>query len=214
MSETLIDDRAASGSRRRRPDARGPTAPARPTSPTATVAPGAGLASPWHRFITMPIEGWITLIVVVVVRVFVFYSSGPRTSWPTTPRPAATWAPTCGRPAFLRDHLLPQGRLTGWTPDWYAGFPAFKFYMIIPSLAIALLSYVIPYGIAFKLIAISGVVTLPIAAWAFGRLSRMPFPARRCWRWAPPPSCSTGRSRSTAATSRRPWPASSPSRSR
>ena len=27
-------------------------------------------------------------------------------------------------PAYLRDHLLPHGRLTGWTPDWYAGFPA------------------------------------------------------------------------------------------
>ncbi len=48
--------------------------------------------------------------------------------------------------------------------------------MIVPSLAIALLSYVIPYGIAFKLVAISGVLTLPIAAWAFGRLTRMPFP--------------------------------------
>ncbi len=29
-------------------------------------------------------------------------------------------------PAFLRDHLLPQGRLTGWTPDWYDGFPAYS----------------------------------------------------------------------------------------
>src|SRR5688500_12437202 len=24
-------------------------------------------------------------------------------------------------PAYLRDHLLPHGRVTGWTPDWYAG---------------------------------------------------------------------------------------------
>ena len=27
-------------------------------------------------------------------------------------------------PAYLRDHLLPNGRITGWAPDWYAGFPA------------------------------------------------------------------------------------------
>ena len=85
---------------------------------------------------------------------------------------AHVWAP-----AYLRDHLLPSFRLTGWTPDWYAGFPAFQFYMVLPSLAIALLSYVIPYGTAFKLVAISGVLTLPIAAWAFGRLTRLPFPA-------------------------------------
>ena len=37
---------------------------------------------------------------------------------------------------------------------------------------------------------------------------------RRCWRWPPPRSCSTGRSRSTAATSPRPWRGSSPSPSR
>ena len=37
-------------------------------------------------------------------------------------------------PAYLRDHLLPHGRLTGWTPDWYAGFPAYQFYMVVPSL--------------------------------------------------------------------------------
>ena len=33
----------------------------------------------------------------------------------------------------------PDGRLTGWTPDWYAGFPAYQFYMVVPSLLIVLL---------------------------------------------------------------------------
>lgn len=31
-------------------------------------------------------------------------------------------------PAYLRDTLLADGRLTGWTMDWYAGFPALTFY--------------------------------------------------------------------------------------
>src|SRR4051794_36614356 len=30
-------------------------------------------------------------------------------------------------PAYLRDHLLTHGRLSGWTPDWYDGFPAYQF---------------------------------------------------------------------------------------
>jgi len=85
---------------------------------------------------------------------------------------AHVWAP-----AYLRDHLLTSFRLTGWTPDWYAGFPAFQFYMVLPSLAIALLSLIIPYGIAFKLVAISGVLSLPVACWAFGKMTRLPFPA-------------------------------------
>ena len=80
-------------------------------------------------------------------------------------------------PAFLRDHLLPEGRLSGWAPDWYAGFPAYQFYMVVPSLAIVALGVALPYGIAFKLVSVSGLVALPIAAWALGRLARAPFPA-------------------------------------
>ncbi len=79
-------------------------------------------------------------------------------------------------PAYLRDTLLPQGRLAGWAPDWYAGFPAYQFYMVVPSLAIVALDLLLPYGIAFKLISVLGVVTLPVAAWALGRLARLPFP--------------------------------------
>ena len=128
-------------------------------------------------------------------------------------------------PAYLRDVLLPEFRLTGWSPDWYAGFPAFTFYMIIPSLLIVivnvglgggpivpivasgvvaalalwartrfaesptrvaqiyglgalawLLVVPIPYGIAMKLVVVAGMVTLPIAAWALGRLGGLAFP--------------------------------------
>jgi hypothetical protein len=80
-------------------------------------------------------------------------------------------------PAFLRDHLLPDGRVAGWAPDWYAGFPAYQFYMVVPSLAILALGVALPYGIAFKLVTVAGLVALPVAAWALGRLARAPFPA-------------------------------------
>jgi hypothetical protein len=129
---------------------------------------------------------------------------------------AHVWAP-----AYLRDHLLPGLQLTGWTPDWYAGFPAFQFYMVLPSLLIvvldvgihgaaawlpalagvafvavavwqrhvprrrnlaivmAVLAFVLvglPYGVAFKLVTVSGVVALPLAVYAFGRLAGARFP--------------------------------------
>src|SRR5829696_552808 len=77
---------------------------------------------------------------------------------------AHVWAP-----AYLRDHLLPHGRLSGWTPDWYAGAPAFQFYLVVPFLLILALDVVLPYAVAFKLVAVSGVVALPVAAWAFGK---------------------------------------------
>ncbi len=124
-------------------------------------------------------------------------------------------------PAYLRDHLLPHGQVAGWAPDWYAGFPAYQFYMVVPSLLIVALNAGVhgwlgvlpaaagmflgaaalfaplrprartlaavgavgafalvglPYGVAFKLVSVSGIATLPVAAYAFGRLSGLRFP--------------------------------------
>lgn len=41
--------------------------------------------------------------------------------------------------AYLRDELLPNFRLSGWSPDWYSGFPAYTYYMVVPSLFIVAL---------------------------------------------------------------------------
>ena len=124
-------------------------------------------------------------------------------------------------PAYLRDQLLPNLQLAGWTKDWYAGFPAYQFYMVVPSLFIVVLNAGVhgplavvpllagvglgvaawrwrdrplarnlaiagavvalalvglPYGVAFKWVSVSGVVTLPVAVYAFGRLARLDFP--------------------------------------
>lgn len=79
-------------------------------------------------------------------------------------------------PAFLRDHLLTNWRLTGWSMDWYAGFPAYRFYMVVPALLILLVDLVVPYGIAIKIIAVLGILTFPFAVWLFGRLARFAFP--------------------------------------
>jgi hypothetical protein len=79
-------------------------------------------------------------------------------------------------PAFLRDHLVPNFQLNGWSMDWYAGMPAYRFYMVVPALAMVALDVVLPYGVAFKLVAIAGLVTLPFACWAFGRLARFRYP--------------------------------------
>ena len=79
-------------------------------------------------------------------------------------------------PAYLRDHLLPDFRLSGWNPYWYDGFPLYRFYMVIPGLMIVLLNILIPYGIAFKIVAVVGILTLPICCWSFGRLAKFAYP--------------------------------------
>ncbi len=79
-------------------------------------------------------------------------------------------------PAFLRDHLLGSLRLNGWTMDWYGGMPAYRFYMVLPALAILLVDVVLPYGVAMKFVAVLGIVTLPASCWAFGRLAKFRYP--------------------------------------
>ena len=79
-------------------------------------------------------------------------------------------------PAYLRDHLLPSLRLTGWSMDWYSGLPVYRFYMVIPALLVVLLDVLLPYGISLKLVAVMGILALPWCVWRFGRLARFAFP--------------------------------------
>jgi len=77
---------------------------------------------------------------------------------------------------YLKDVLLPQGRISGWVMGNYAGFPLFQFYFPLPFVLMALLSQVIPLQIAFKLITILGVFSLPLCCYAALRLTDQPFP--------------------------------------
>ena len=79
-------------------------------------------------------------------------------------------------PAFLRDHFLPNFQLSGLSMYWYGGLPLYRFYMVIPALAIVAFDVVLPYGVAFKLVAISGLVLFPVTCWAFGRLANFRHP--------------------------------------
>jgi len=72
-------------------------------------------------------------------------------------------------PAYLRDMLLPEGRILGWSNDWFAGFPFLYFYFPLPALATVLLDLLLPYGVAFKLTTILGLLALPPATYLLVR---------------------------------------------
>ena len=84
---------------------------------------------------------------------------------------AHVWAP-----AYLRDHLLTNFKLSGWSMDWYSGLPIYRFYMVVPALMIVLLDVILPYGIAIKVIAVIGILTLPYFSWLFGRFAKFAYP--------------------------------------
>ncbi|MEY2425031.1 MAG: hypothetical protein QOI61_603 [Actinomycetota bacterium] len=122
------------------------------------------------------IERIITVAVVVAAIGFTFAQLHPELLLANTTAAGGDMGAHVWTPAFLRDHLLPHGRLTGWAPDWYGGFPALTFYFPLPSLMIVLSDLVLPYNLAFKLISVSGLLTLPIAAWFFATSLKLKFP--------------------------------------
>ncbi len=183
------------------------------------MASAPDLVERWGKWVSLAVALGCTLFVILQLRPDLLVSD-------TTPSGGDMGAHVWG-PAYMRDHLLSQGRLTGWTPDWYAGFPAYHYYMIVPPLAIIVLNagvtpwigipmaavvlfaawaatrrpevknsgfvglvwfiavtvslgaVFIPYGIAFKLVSVAGLVFMPLAGWAMARLARAaePIPA-------------------------------------
>ncbi len=68
-------------------------------------------------------------------------------------------------PQVLRDNLLPTGRVLGWSNYWYAGYPVFYFYFPLPALFTVFLDVFVPYGVAFKITTIVGLLGMPFAAY-------------------------------------------------
>jgi len=135
-----------------------------------------GAPEGWQRNRVHWIEAIVTAVVVIGCALFVFGALHPSKLFLNTTPDGGDMGAHVWAPWFLKNHLFPHGRISGWAPDWYDGFPALTYYFPGPYVVIALLSYVLPYGIAFKLVSVSGVISLPIAAYLFGRLTGMKFP--------------------------------------
>ena len=76
-------------------------------------------------------------------------------------------------PAYLRDTLPPQGRILGWSNYWFAGFPAFYFYFPLPSLTIVALDLFLPYGVAFKIVTVLGLLAMAPAIYFHTRALKL-----------------------------------------
>ena len=115
---------------------------------------------------------WVSWGVVAACVVTVFIAMQPRLLFTnSTPTGGDMGAHVWG-PRYLMDHLIPQLRLSGWSPDWYAGFPAYTFYMVVPSLFIVLLAAGPPWWLTPFLLAALGFGT-------YQAQERITSPARR-----------------------------------
>ena len=78
---------------------------------------------------------------------------------------------------FLTRHLLPHGRLVGWYPGNYAGFPLFQMYFPLPFLLMAGLGLIVPLTVSFKIVALTGAFLLPAVSYHALKIMKYPRPA-------------------------------------
>lgn len=118
----------------------------------------------------LAVEIAFTVIAVAVATWVVLATIDPRLLWrDTTPTGGDMGAHVWG-PNYLQHHVLPRFNLTGWTHDWFNGFPAYQFYMVIPSLLIVILHVGLTPLLAVP-VAVAALAAA-VASWAHPRLFR------------------------------------------
>ncbi len=122
-------------------------------------------------------ENWfIDFFVIIVLILFLLSYFKPNLLFMQTTTTGGDTASHYYSAYFMKTQLLPQGRMEGWTMGNYAGFPLFKFYFFLPFVLIALLGFIIPLEIAFKLVTVLGSFLLPVCAYVAMKSMRFRFP--------------------------------------
>lgn len=122
----------------------------------------------WKRLSAIIVVGGTTIFLLLTLHPELIFRNNTPTGGDMG---AHVWGP-----AFLRDHLLNHFHLSGWSMDWYAGLPVYRYYMVVPALFIVAINLVLPYGIAIKVVAVSGILAFPYCTWLFGKFSRFAYP--------------------------------------
>jgi hypothetical protein len=71
--------------------------------------------------------------------------------------------------SYWVEHWLSEGRVLGWSPGWFGGFPLYYFYFPLPAGMVASLSVALPLTVALKVVAVLSAVGFPWAVWFLAR---------------------------------------------
>jgi hypothetical protein len=119
----------------------------------------------------------VGLVVLAAVLAFLVWQLKPGLVFANTTPTGGDLGGHVWAPAALKHQLLPQ--LSGWSPDWFGGYPAYVLYPVLPALGVVSLSTLLPYGVALKLFVVLAALLLPVAAYLAARWVNLedPFPA-------------------------------------
>lgn len=158
-----------------------PSPAAEPTAPDGFVRPDVRLrraaerlAERWRTEPGRIAEGLVSLLTVTLCTAVVLGALKPGDLFSSSTPTGGDMGSHLWGPRYLIDHLLPHGRLSGWTPDWYSGFPAYQFYMVVPSLFVVALHLGLPWYLRLPVAALVAVVV--VGAWWTPRLHRFRWP--------------------------------------
>lgn len=116
----------------------------------------------------------LTILVLILVSLLGFFE--PKylfSATSTTGGDTGSHYPTA---FYLKEVLLPKGKIMGWMQGNYAGFPLFYHYFPLPFVLMVLLSYVIPLSVGFKLVSVLGTFLLPLCVYLAFRFLKYDFP--------------------------------------
>jgi 6-pyruvoyl-tetrahydropterin synthase related domain len=123
--------------------------------------PGRGRRAPTARQINITLLVLLSVIIVAEMRLDLILTT-------TTPTGGDNgghiWTAD-----YVRREMLPHLRLIGWSNDWFGGVPVLGFYFPAPTWLIVALSFVLPYQIAYKIVTILGIATLPVLCHGLGK---------------------------------------------
>jgi hypothetical protein len=122
-------------------------------------------------------HAWIVdLVVLAILLSFTLYFIPPKYLFLDTTTVGGDTPAHNYLASHLKDQLFQHGRMVSWAGGWWCGFPMFQFYFCLPYLLMALLSVVLPFNIAFKLVSVLGILILPASAYTSARWMRLPRP--------------------------------------
>ena len=64
---------------------------------------------------------------------------------------------------FFVEELFYNFKISGWSKDWFTGYPAYYFYFPLPPSIVAILNLILPFNISFKIMVLIALVLLVIS---------------------------------------------------
>lgn len=118
----------------------------------------------------------VDLLIFILIGVFLFSFLTPKYIFSLSTATGGDMGSHYPAAVYLKQVLMPAGKIMGWDQGCYAGYPLFYHYFPLPFIIMALISFAIPMQIAFKLVTILGTLMLPVCTYFALRVMKFKFP--------------------------------------